>query len=131
VAHSNIKVMERLGMNVQIAAPVEFQDPQYKYVDFEKNYSKVDVINLLRVQNERLQKHMSMSTSEYNKKFGLTTLRSRRLKSNAIIIHPAPFNRGVEIDDAVVESKHSHIFKQIHNGVYIRMAVLLWLLGKK
>jgi aspartate carbamoyltransferase catalytic subunit len=125
VAHSNILVMRRLGMDVKIAAPDEFKDPQYEYVDFNKYYPQVDVINLLRVQNERLQDKMKMSVTQYNKLFGMSMERVKKMKLNAIIIHPAPFNRGVEIDDEVVECSHSRLFQQISNGVYIRMAVLL------
>ncbi|MDR2823459.1 MAG: aspartate carbamoyltransferase catalytic subunit [Mycoplasmataceae bacterium] len=131
VAHSNILVMRRLGMDVKIAAPDEFKDPQYEYVDFNKYYPQVDVINLLRVQNERLQDKMKMSVTQYNKLFGMSMERVKKMKLNAIIIHPAPFNRGVEIDDEVVECSHSRLFQQISNGVYIRMAVLLWALGNK
>lgn len=130
VAHSNINVMERLGMQVFVSAPKEFQDTQYKYVNFDQYLPKVDVINMLRIQNERLTTKMQLSIKQYNAKFGLNKSRINKIKKSTIIIHPAPVNRNVEINDDVVEDKHSRIFKQIENGVYIRMAVLLWVLGK-
>ena len=128
VAHSNILNMRRLGMEVFVSAPDIFKDNQYNYVDFDEYISKVDVINMLRIQNERLEKDCKYNVQQYNKEFGLNNERLRKMKPNAIIIHPAPFNRNVEINDDVVESKPSRIFKQISNGVYIRMAVLLTIL---
>ena len=128
VAHSNILNMRRLGMEVFVSAPDIFKDNQYNYVDFDEYISKVDVINMLRIQNERLEKDCKYNVQQYNKEFGLNNERLKKMKPNAIIIHPAPFNRNVEINDDVIESKPSRIFKQISNGVYIRMAVLLTIL---
>ena len=128
VAHSNILNMRRLGMEVFVSAPDIFKDHQYNYVDFDEYISKVDVINMLRIQNERLEKDCKYNVQQYNKEFGLNNERLRKMKPNAIIIHPAPFNRNVEINDDVIESKPSRIFKQISNGVYVRMAVLLTIL---
>ena len=128
VAHSNILNMRRLGMEVFVSAPDIFKDNQYNYVDFDEYISKVDVINMLRIQNERLEKDCKYNVQQYNKEFVLNNERLRQMKPNAIIIHPAPFNRNVEINDDVVESKPSRIFKQISNGVYVRMAVLLTIL---
>ena len=128
VAHSNILNMRRLGMEVFVSAPDIFKDNQYNYVDFDEYISKVDVINMLRIQNERLEKDCKYNVQQYNKEFGLNNERLRKMKLNAIIIHPAPFNRNVEINDDVIESKPSRIFKQISNGVYVRMAVLLTIL---
>ncbi|MDD6144849.1 MAG: aspartate carbamoyltransferase catalytic subunit [Mycoplasmataceae bacterium] len=128
VAHSNILNMRRLGIQVFVSAPDIFKDNQYNYVDFDEYISKVDVINMLRIQNERLEKDCKYNVQQYNKEFGLNNERLRKMKPNAIIIHPAPFNRNVEINDDVVESKPSRIFKQISNGVYVRMAVLLTIL---
>lgn len=128
VAHSNILNMRRLGIQVFVSAPDIFKDNQYNYVDFDEYISKVDVINMLRIQNERLEKDCKYNVQQYNKEFGLNNERLRKMKPNAIIIHPAPFNRNVEINDDVIESKPSRIFKQISNGVYVRMAVLLTIL---
>ena len=79
---------------------------------------------LLRVQFERHQEKMQMTVEEYHEKFGLTSNRVNQMKENAIILHPAPFNRGVEIADDVAECKKARIYKQMTNGVYIRMAVI-------
>ena len=68
---------------------------------------------------------MQLTKEEYHKQYGLTVEREKRMKEGAIIMHPAPFNRGVEIADDVVECKRSRIFKQMSNGVFIRMSVLV------
>lgn len=124
VAHSNYECMTKMGMEVYFSAPKNLQDPQYQYVDFDEYLPKVDVVNMLRIQNERLEEGLNIQ-SNYNEQFGLNSKRVSSMKNNAIIIHPAPFNRNVEINDDVVECKHSRIFKQIQNGVFVRMAVLL------
>jgi aspartate carbamoyltransferase catalytic subunit len=125
VAHSNIDVMRRLGMKVYAVAPKIFQDKQYNYVDLDEYLPKIDVINMLRIQNERISERTSFNIRDYNRQYGLNMSRVKRMKPNAIIIHPAPFNRNVEIDNDVVECSRSRIFKQIENGVFVRMAVLL------
>ena len=83
----------------------------------------------LRVQHERHHGGMQLTKEEYHEQYGLTVEREKRMKEGAIIMHPAPFNRGVEIADDVVECKRSRIFKQMSNGVFIRMAVLVGSLG--
>jgi aspartate carbamoyltransferase catalytic subunit len=124
VAHSNIDMMRRLGMHILVSAPKEFRDSQYEYIDFEDGLKRADVVNMLRIQNERLTDKMSMNIAEYNKLFGLNGARVKMMKPKAIIIHPAPVNRNVEINDDVMECSKSRIFKQIENGVFIRMAVI-------
>lgn len=124
VAHTNIKVMERLGMEVYISGPEEFNDGSGTYIDFNKAVEEMDVIMLLRVQYERHGYEIQLSKEEYLKSYGLTMDKVERMKDSAIIMHPAPFNRKTEIDDDVVECKKSRIFKQMTNGVYVRMAVL-------
>ncbi len=79
---------------------------------------------LLRVQHERHDGGMELTKEQYHQQYGLTIEREQLMKEGAIIMHPAPFNRGVEIADEVVECKRSRIFKQMENGVYTRMAVL-------
>lgn len=124
VAHTNIEVMERLGMEVFISGPTEFKEEQYKYLEFNRAIKEMDIIMLLRVQHERHSSDMSLSKEDYHKKYGLTLKRVNQMKEKSIIMHPAPFNRNVEIADDVVECSKSRIFKQIENGVYIRMAVI-------
>jgi len=124
VAHSNIAIMKRLGMEVILVAPDEYQESGYEWSNIDDIISEVDIIMLLRVQHERHSSSMSLSTQEYHLKYGLTHRRESRMKKSAILMHPAPFNRGVEIADELVECKRSRIFKQMENGVYIRMAIL-------
>ena len=124
VAHSNIKVMERLGMEVYTSGPEEFRDENLQFVDFNEMLPKVDVVMLLRIQFERHDDKMSMTNEKYNNLYGITMDKVNKMKENAIIMHPAPFNRNVEISDDVVECSKSRIFKQMTNGVYVRMAML-------
>ena len=124
VAHTDIEVMERLGMEVYTSGPDEFKEEGFNYIDFDKAIKEMDVIMLLRIQHERLSSEMVMSKEDYNKQFGLNKDRVRAMKPNAIIMHPAPFNRGVEIDDDCVECEKSRIFKQMSNGVFVRMAAV-------
>lgn len=124
VAHTNVKIMERLGMDVYISGPEEFNDASAKYIEFEEAISTVDVVMLLRVQFERHGKQMSLTKEEYFDKYGLNIERVSKMKSDAIIMHPAPFNRGTEIADAVVECEKSVIFEQMTNGMYTRMALI-------
>ncbi len=124
VAHTNIEVMERLGMEVYISGPEEFIDDSAKYIPFDEAIKTMDVIMLLRVQFERHEEKMEMTISDYHARYGLTKEKVDCMKEHAIIMHPAPVNRGVEIADDVVECSKSRIFKQMANGVYIRMAVV-------
>lgn len=124
VAHSNIKVMERLGMKVYTSGPEEFRDDNLEFVNFEEYLPKVDVVMLLRIQLERHNEKVAIDAKEYNSKYGLNATNVSKMKDNAIIMHPAPFNRNVEISDDVVECSKSRIFKQITNGVYVRMAMI-------
>ena len=124
VAHTNIEIMERLGMEVYISGPEEFNDHSAKWIPFDEAVENMDIVMLLRVQFERHKEKMQMTVEEYHVKYGLTYERMQRMKDNAIIMHPAPINRGVEIADEVAECPKSRIYKQMTNGVYIRMAVI-------
>ncbi len=124
VAHTNIEIMERLGMEVYISGPEEFNDHSAKWIPFDEAVETMDIVMLLRVQFERHKEKMQMTVEEYHEKYGLTVERMNKMKDNAIIMHPAPINRGVEIADEVAECPKSRIYKQMTNGVYIRMAVI-------
>ncbi|MFV0255577.1 MAG: aspartate carbamoyltransferase catalytic subunit [Erysipelotrichaceae bacterium] len=124
VAHTNIEIMQRLDMEVFISGPTEFKEEKYNYLNFDTAIKTCDVIMLLRVQHERHQLKTTISTQQYHQQYGLTLKRVKTMKKDAIILHPAPFNRNVEIADEVVECQQSRIFKQIENGVYIRMALI-------
>lgn len=123
VAHGNLKVMERLGMNTYISGPKEFMDNSSKFIPFKDAITEMDIIMLLRIQRERNAKK-SMSDSEYLENYGLTMDKVNAMKKDAIIMHPAPFNRNVEIADDVVECPKSKIFTQMNNGVYARCSIL-------
>ena len=124
VAHTNIEIMERLGMEVYISGPEEFNDHSAKWIPFDEAVKEMDIVMLLRVQFERHKEKMQMTVEEYHEKYGLTVERMNQMKEKAIIMHPAPINRGVEIADEVAECPKSRIYKQMTNGVYIRMAVI-------
>ena len=124
VAHSNIKVMERLGMKVYTSGPEEFKDEELEFVNFDEYLPQVDVVMLLRIQLERHNEKINIDAKTYNEKYGLNAENVSKMKENAIIMHPAPFNRNVEISDDIVECSKSRIFKQIENGVFVRMAMI-------
>lgn len=124
VAHGNVKIMKRLGMNCKIAGPKEFMDDTAPVVDFDEGIKDADVVMMLRIQRERDAHLESLSDSEYLLNYGLNSKRVENMKNTAIIMHPAPFNRGVELADDVVECSKSRIFKQIENGVFARCAIL-------
>lgn len=124
VAHSNYDVMRRLGMEVWMSGPEEYREDGYPFMPFDELIEKMDVVMLLRVQHERHASSMQMTNEQYHEQYGMTMERVAKMKENAIIMHPAPFNRGVEIADDVVECEKSRIFTQMHNGVFVRMALI-------
>ncbi|RRJ66627.1 aspartate carbamoyltransferase catalytic subunit [Paenibacillus oralis] len=127
VARSNLWALQKFGAEVKLCAPENMQAPDLEayapYVSMEEALSG-DVVMMLRVQLERHADGILNSAAEYRLHYGLTEARAAKLSPHALIMHPAPVNRGVEIDDAVVEHPQSRIFKQMQNGVPIRMAVL-------
>ncbi len=131
VAHTNLEVMKRLGMDTYVSGPKEFHELGHRYIDFDDAIKEMDIIMLLRIQHERLTEEMSMTIEEYNHLYGLSKKRVAAMKDNAIIMHPAPFNRGVEIDDDCVECEKSRIFKQMTNGVFVRMAIIEYAFSQK
>ena len=130
VAHTNIEIMKKLGMEVYISGPEEYREEEYNYVELDDVIEKVDIVMLLRVQHERHENKMQIKEEEYNKKYGLNKNRVNKMKEKAIIMHPAPFNRNVEITDDIVECSKSRIFKQVQNGVFVRMALINMVLGE-
>lgn len=129
VARSNAEVLTRFGVKVLLSGPREWADNVGvigEYVPIDEAVQLADVVMLLRIQHERHIDSMSMTKEEYHSLFGLTIERANKMKKESIIMHPAPVNRGVEIADQLVEAPQSRIFKQMNNGVAIRMAVLEW-----
>lgn len=127
VARSNAQSLTRLGANVYFSAPLEWQDqttPYGMYVDLDEGLKEADVVMLLRIQHERHKFAMDLTKEDYHQQYGLTIKRSENMKKNSIIMHPAPINRGVEMANELIEAPQSRIFKQMENGVFVRMAVL-------
>ena len=122
VAHSNIEIMNRLGMNTYISGPENLMDTA-SYVPFNEAVKEMDIIMLPRIQLERDAK-LYISNEEYLEQYGLTMDKVNQMKKDAIIMHPAPFNRNVEIADEVVECEKSKIFTQMNNGVHARKSIL-------
>lgn len=135
VANSNASMLRRLGAKVYFSGPEVWFDEAMlvngTFMPFDDLLKEVDVLMMLRIQHERHQDNVKFSESEYLKRYGLTKEREKKMKPNAIIMHPAPINRGVEIDGDLVECKRSRIFKQMQNGVFARMALLKYTLEKK
>lgn len=124
VAHTNFEVMQRLGMEVYTCGPKDLSEDGYNYIDLDEIIGEVDILMLLRVQFERHENVEVLTKDQYHQAYGLNLERYKKLKERAIIMHPAPFNRGMEIADELVEASKSRIFKQMHNGVFVRMALL-------
>jgi aspartate carbamoyltransferase catalytic subunit len=126
VAHSNAQALEKLGAEVYYSGPREWQDShsESKYIDFDEAVKDCDVIMLLRVQHERHMVSKEFSKEGYNQEYGMNEKRVENMKDGAIIMHPAPVNRGVEIEDHLVECDKSVIFRQMENGVFMRMSIL-------
>lgn len=135
VANSNAEALRRLGAKVYFSGPEQWFDEgaliNGTYLNIDEMIHDVDVLMLLRIQHERHDSKMSFSASEYHKKYGLTKEREKAMKKEAIIMHPAPINRGVEIDTELVECERSRVFKQMQNGVFARMAILKEALEKQ
>jgi aspartate carbamoyltransferase catalytic subunit len=127
VARSNAEVLTRLGANVLFSSPDEWKDetnPFGTYVDLDTAVKEADVVMLLRIQHERHGEKMGLTKEQYHELYGLTVERAKLMKPDSVILHPAPVNRDVEIASSLVECERSRIFKQMENGVYVRMAVL-------
>lgn len=125
VARSNLYALRQFGANVMFCAPEDMQakDLDVQYVSMDEAI-KADVVMMLRVQLERHSSGLLKSADTYRASYGLTVERANQMANHAIIMHPAPVNRDVEIDSDLVEAANSKIFPQMANGVPIRMAVI-------
>lgn len=132
VAKSNIDALTALGADVIFSGPSEWflndQEQAKRNFQIDEIIDSVDVLMLLRIQHERHFSLTAITAEQYHQEYGLTVEREKRMKQRSIIMHPAPVNRNVEIADQLVECERSRIFKQMENGVYVRMAVLRKLL---
>lgn len=130
VARSNIYAMTKLGAEVTLIGPPTLMPPQVRDLPVRVSYSlddvldELDVINMLRIQFERMGGNPFPSVREYAHFFALTVERMKRAKPDLTVMHPGPMNRGVEIESEVADGPNSVILKQVANGLAIRMAVL-------
>jgi aspartate carbamoyltransferase catalytic subunit len=130
VARSNIYILKKLGASVAVCGPPTLlpPNPEVLGVDYayrpEELLPNADVVMALRIQLERQNRHQLPSIAEYSKFWGLNNERAKLLKKGAIILHPGPINRGVELDPEVADSPTSVILDQVANGVLVRMAIL-------
>jgi aspartate carbamoyltransferase catalytic subunit len=137
VARSNIWCLTKLGAQVTLAGPSTLVPRVFEELGcrvthhIDEAIEGADVINLLRIQHERQRKTMFPGTGEYASLFGLNPERLRRTKPDAIIMHPGPINRGVEIDSDIADGNRSVILEQVTNGLAVRMAVLFLINGGK
>lgn len=135
VARSNVTLLHTLGAEVTLVAPptllpvgVESWPCAVSY-ELDGVLPKCDAVMLLRVQRERMQAAFFPTSREYSRRYGLDAARLALLPEHAIVLHPGPMNRGVEIAAEVADSSRSVVVEQVANGVVVRMAVLYLLLG--
>ena len=135
VARSNVLLLSTLGAKVTLVAPptllpvgVEGWPCEYSY-DLDASIGGADAVMMLRVQRERMNEAFFPSAREYTRRYGLDADRMARLPEQAIVMHPGPMNRGLEITAEVADSDRAVIVEQVSNGVSVRMAVLYLLLG--
>jgi aspartate carbamoyltransferase catalytic subunit len=130
VARSDMWAMTKLGAEVTFVGPPTLIPPKVEQLPVKVSYSlddvieKVDVINMLRIQFERIGGNPFPSVREYSHYFGLTLERMKRAKPDILVMHPGPINRGLEIESEVADGHNSVILQQVSNGIAVRMAVL-------
>ncbi len=130
VARSDMWAMTKLGAEVILVGPPTLMPTQADRLPVKISYSldevieKVDVINMLRIQFERLCGNPFPSVREYSHYFGLTVERMKRAKPDILVMHPGPINRGLEMESEVADGRNSVILEQVTNGLAVRMAVL-------
>jgi len=130
VARSNLWAMSKLGAEVTLVGPPTLMPSNVEKLGVKVSYSldevieQVDVINMLRIQFERIGGNPFPSVREYSHYFGLTVERMRRAKPDILVMHPGPINRGLEIESKVADGPNSVILDQVKNGLAVRMAVL-------
>ena len=135
VARSNVWGLIKLGANVTFAGPATLVPREFEKIgvrvchNLKDALADADVINLLRIQLERQQRGYFPSLGEYSRFFGIHPETLRYIKRDALIMHPGPINRGVEIDSAVADGPQSVILEQVTNGLAVRMAVLFLVAG--
>ena len=130
VARSNAKLLPRLGANVRLAGPAELMPDGIPRLSVDEAVEGADVIMMLRVQRERLEQDLGDRPGEFLERYGLTLDRLSRAAPGAVVMHPGPMNRGVEIDSRIADDpERSLITLQVEMGVAVRMACLELLIG--
>ena len=135
VARSNVVLLDTLGAQVTLVAPPTLLPvgvgswPAEVSYDLDAVLAKADVVMMLRVQQERMNASYFPSAREYSRRYGFDARRMSALHDEAIVMHPGPMNRGMEIAAEVADSVRSTIVEQVSNGLSVRMAVLYLLLG--
>jgi aspartate carbamoyltransferase catalytic subunit len=130
VARSNAKLLPRLGAEVRLAGPPELLPGGIPALTVDQAIAGADVVMMLRVQRERLDKDLGDAPGEYLERYGLTIQRLASAAPGAVVMHPGPMNRGVEIEGAIADdSERSLIALQVEMGVAVRMACLEMLVG--
>ena len=130
VARSNLWGLTKMGAEVTLAGPSTLVPKQFEEMgarvshDLRESLADADAVMLLRIQHERQNSTHFPSLAEYTTMFGLNMERSKWLKPDAIILHPGPINRGVEIDSELADSSRAVILDQVKNGIAVRMAIL-------
>ena len=137
VARSNIWALTKLGAHVTLCGPSTLVPKIFEQMgcrvahNVDEAIANADIINLLRIQHERQRKSMFPGLGEYTSLFGLNKERLKKAKPDALIMHPGPINRGVEIDSEIADCGRSVILEQVTNGLAVRMAVLFLVNGGK
>jgi aspartate carbamoyltransferase catalytic subunit len=137
VARSNIWALTKLGAKVTLCGPSTLVPRVFERMGVRVSHKvddairDADIINLLRIQHERQRKAMFPSLNEYASMFGLNESRLAKTRADALIMHPGPINRGVEIDSNIADCERSVILEQVTNGLAVRMAVLFLVNGGK
>jgi aspartate carbamoyltransferase catalytic subunit len=137
VARSNIWGLKKMGAKVRVVGPATLIPRDIEklgvevYHDLEKGIKGADVVNILRIQLERMKKHLFPTIREYAMLFGVNTTKLKSAKSDCLVMHPGPMNRGIEISPNVADGPQSVIEEQVTNGVAVRMAVLYLMGGGK
>ena len=137
VARSNVHCLTKLGAKVILVGPPTLLPGSFDGLDCEMCYDlddvlpRIDVINMLRVQFERLSGPAFPSQREYTTLYGLTSARLRQAKDDLVVMHPGPMNRGLEIESAVADGPNSVILDQVANGLAVRMATLALVAGNR
>ncbi len=136
MARSNIHLLSTLGAEIRLVCPATLLPDAVDamgveiHTNLEQGIEGVDIVMMLRLQTERMEGTETPSQREYFNMFGLDRRKLMRAAPNALIMHPGPMNRGVEIEPAVADGDRAMILSQVENGVAVRMALQLMLLGR-